>query len=252
MSLNKFTDIAVKKEWMDINCNELKATTFTTDTIITNSIEIVRDEATPVYITMTNEALPPNQKTYGMYSDTLTNAFYLSQFNDVPAIAKDYIKLAGSGGVEIPTEDLKISTGSVDLNNTGALLNVPSSSTAGSFYETFTSTGNTFAGAYAVPIAKEYKLTRIGNVVSMFIGTVSGAGANAGIIFITQGMPAQFRPSELLAIPIRVQDNSAFVLGVALIDNLVGGMTFSVGMASATFATTGNCGLSGVVLTWRV
>lgn len=40
MSLNKFTDIGTKKQWMDINCNELKADSIIADTLIANGVDL--------------------------------------------------------------------------------------------------------------------------------------------------------------------------------------------------------------------
>lgn len=254
MSLNKFTDISVKKQWMDINCNELVATSFSVDTLDAKQLVITQDAVgATVYIRMINEQLPADSKDYGFYSSTVSNAFWLAKFSDLGGANVNYLCFEAAGGITIPTATLRINSGGLNLNSAGALLNVPSSSTNGSFYETFTSVGNTFIGAFAVPIASEYTLTRIGNVVHMNIGTVSGPGANATILYISQTLPVQFRPSFATSIPIRVESNSVNQLGLAMVDNLIGGMTFQVGMATGgNFSTTGTCGLVGVSISWKI
>ena len=43
MSLNKFRDASVKKEWMNINCNDLKTTTFEAEAVTTDQITVRGD-----------------------------------------------------------------------------------------------------------------------------------------------------------------------------------------------------------------
>lgn len=141
--------------------------------------------------------------------------------------------------------------GDLDLASASALLNVPLSSTAGSFYETFASVGNTYAGVLNAPAAQEFTATRTGNVVVVNLGTLVPAAATggAGTFATTIPLPATLLPPADVQLFIAATEDGVVVTGSAVVD--AGGIiTFSVGVAKATFAGVADAGFQDAMLTF--
>jgi len=133
MSLNSFTSSAIKKEWMNISCNDIKSdslqvsgkdvvttggnknldiTLTTTQTVFTNDQELI----TKKYVDDSGGGVPPNVlTTSGGQNITLTNTTSQTVFtNDQELITKKYVDDSG-----VPPNVLTTSGGqNITLTNT--------------------------------------------------------------------------------------------------------------------------------------
>lgn len=88
-----------------------------------------------------------------------------------------------------------------------------------------------------------FRLTRSGGFVEIRVpsGGVSGT-SNASTMSFATPLPDFFRPASEKRVAIWVQDNDAFVPGIAVIGTN-GSVSFGVGASTGGFATSGTKGL---------
>jgi len=110
------------------------------------------------------------------------------------------------------------------------------------YYEEYTSSGNEFSGIWADPIALEYKIKRMGKIVSLIIPDGLYATANtASFITASQNIPSRFRQAYSIYYPLIVKDNGT-VKTTLLQINSAGLFRIWGTLNSGNFAGSGDSG----------
>jgi hypothetical protein len=180
MSLNKFTDTKTGLDLkLDIGCDQFECNEF---------------------------------KSNGDVTIVSPNVLYV---NNIDTDVKDtIITIGATNATETKigsNEELKITTG-VDLKNSVSFLNVPFSSSAGSFYQKYTSVGNTWTG-FDAPQAYQYGYCRVGAHITLSLGTLTAPSAGGGVLTSTLALPVDIRPISDSYFPILVRANGVNLVG---------------------------------------
>jgi len=287
MSLNKFTDGSVQKPWMNINAATVKADLFevadlksasiTCDTIDSATIggdvvvEGVEMKDTKLYLRNNTEI---NYRALYIINDfggggsfafrnsTFDDCMYIDKLDAVPneGSAVGLFKICNSGEVRVMTANAKLfvdqiensTTGGIDIEtirlDSGTIANVLPSSAVGSFYEQFTSVGNNYSGALTLAILKEYSAVRVGNLVTVNIGSLLAACSVATTITSSVALPVNLRPQQGTRFCVELFDNNVSVVGFCLVSATTGLIQFIP--VSGNYTPLGNGGFSQVMVTY--
>lgn len=139
---------------------------------------------------------------------------------------------------------------------TSAALTLPSSGSSGgtgagsqlNYYENDTSYTTTFTGPYTTA-SLTIRLTRVGNLVTMFLPASSGTSSSSTSFTSTTPIPARFLPASDMFIVLLViaAGNTA---GSMIISSSTGNMTIYASTAAANFLTTQSAGFYGTGISW--
>jgi len=114
----------------------------------------------------------------------------------------------------------------------------------------------TLSGIWATPIGVTMKITKAGNIVTIFIPDVLATANTAATITVSPSLPAGFYPVNGIVsyFTFPVLDNGIYKIGSIAI-NTVGTLTFEAGWNSAgtvNFVGTGNSGVIQSVVAYSV
>lgn len=223
--------------------NSVNAKSIDVENIVNESINITKASPVSIFLLMQNPSQPVDQKTYGMYSTVAGNALWFARFSDTGSAIENYLCYK-PGTLDVVTNQL-------NYNNQAAIVNVPTSSLAGSFYENFSSSGNNWTGPFTSPVSSQIIARRVGTNVIVRLGSISAASSNATSMTHTVALPASMRPLINVVAKIQVTDNSSSVVGTVTVSSATGLMTIFVGNGNA-FTPAGNAGLEGAFVSYAI